>query len=457
MRPTRRLPLATGIALLTTLGTRAFAGVPPSVLAAAEHRMQSSFARRGLAYPPRGVTLIALKAEARLELWADSGTGWTFVRSYLVRAASGRLGPKLREGDHQVPEGIYRIDALNPDSRYHLSLHVDYPSPFDRTHAAEDQRARLGGDIMIHGGSLSDGCLPIGDAAVEEVYALAARVETPNVAVIIGPFDFRRVSPEVAMLRAGERPPWLGALYETLAAALQEFARPEDPTSPARARRTVVARPACKAYDEGDCVRRCRTGDAQSCARAGLMYRQGRGVAMDVAKAWTFLQTACDGGDGLGCAELGQLYLGDDGLRRDASRAAELAALACDAGDGHGCSDLVSLCAGRLIYPAPADQCSADALRRLAARAVATLQWECSGWGAYDCDTLATMYSPGDPETALRFASRSCQGGDPGGCDDLGRLYENEGDATRARALYRRACDAGYATACEHFGAAPEG
>jgi TPR repeat protein len=426
-------------------------------VAAAESRLASSFAERGVAYPPRAVTLIALKAEARLELWADGGTGWTFVRSYLVRAASGRLGPKLAQGDHQVPEGVYRLDALNPDSHYHLSLHVDYPNDFDRARATEDGRGRLGGDIMIHGGDLSDGCLPIGDAAVEEVYALAARVGPPNVAVIISPLDLRRVQPKAAAARAGQRPRWLGALYETITDALREFALPADTAPPATAQRTVAARPTCKAYDDGDCVRRCRKGDLQSCARAGLMYRQGRGVARDVAKAWTFLQKACAGGDGLGCAELGQLYLADDGLRRDASRAAELAALACDAGDGHGCTNLVQLCAERLIYPATGNQCSAEAIRRLAERAVATLQRECSGWGAYDCDTLATMYWPGDPETALRFASSSCQAGDPGGCDDLGRLYEDEGDAARARAFYRRACDAGYATACERFGSAREG
>jgi len=88
---------------------------------------------------------------------------------------------------------------------------------------------------------------------------------------------------------------------------------------------------------------------------------------------------------------------------------------------------------------------------------VAALQQDCNGWGAYDCHTLATIYSAGDPETALRFASRACEAGDPGGCDDLGRLYEDEGDTTQARALYRRACDGGYASACERFGALRDG
>jgi len=281
MLRTRRLPYLTGIALLSTVGTRAVAGVPAAVLAVAETRLASSFAQRAIAYPPRAVTLIALKGEARLELWADGGTGWTFVRSYLVRAASGRLGPKLGQGDHQVPEGVYRIDALNPDSSYHLSLRIDYPNDFDRARASEDGRARLGGDIMIHGGSLSDGCLPVGDSAVEELYALTARIGTPNLTVIISPMDLRRVKPSAATARAGERPRWLGALYEAIADALRDYALPAGDAPLLVARRTVVARPTCKAYDEGDCVRRCRKGDAQSCARAGLMYRQGR------ARPWT--------------------------------------------------------------------------------------------------------------------------------------------------------------------------
>src|SRR5438132_1427759 len=75
-------------------------------VARAEARLASQFASRGVVYPPSSVTLVALKSEGRLELWADDGGGWRFVKSYLVQATSGWLGPKLREGDHQVPEGV---------------------------------------------------------------------------------------------------------------------------------------------------------------------------------------------------------------------------------------------------------------------------------------------------------------------------------------------------------------
>jgi murein L,D-transpeptidase YafK len=62
------------------------------------------------------------------------GQGWAFIHSYLIRSGSGRLGPKLRSGDHQVPEGIYRVTGFNPKSRFYLSMRLDYPNEFDRSH-----------------------------------------------------------------------------------------------------------------------------------------------------------------------------------------------------------------------------------------------------------------------------------------------------------------------------------
>jgi TPR repeat protein len=368
------------------------------------------------------VTLVALKREARLEVWADGGAGWTFVRSYLVRASSGGLGPKRRAGDHQVPEGVYGIDALNPDSHYHLSMRIAYPNAFDRARAAQDGRSRLGGDIMIHGSNVSDGCLPVGDPAVEELFALTSRVGTDNVRVIISPLDLRRVDVSTACARATERPPWLRALYATIANALAELSVPSA-VPPAAPGRLFVRRPRCRAYDEADCVRRCGGGDMPSCARAGLMYELGRRAAADPAKAWHFLEKACAGGDALGCAELSQLYVADDGLRRDTARAAALAEAACDAGDGHGCRYLARLCIERLIYPGTPEQCSRAYSQRLYERAVATLQQDCAGWGAFDCYTLATMYADGDVPTAWRFAEASCRAGDPGGCEGFSRPH----------------------------------
>jgi hypothetical protein len=147
----------------------------------------------GLAYPPARVRLLGLKAEKRLEVYAaDAGGGWKSLASFPVLAASGGSGPKLREGDNQVPEGLYRIALLNPNSLFHVSLRVDYPNADDREHGRTDGRDRLGGDIMIHGGRASIGCIAIGDPAIEEVFLLAERCGLDHLDVLILPHDLRR-------------------------------------------------------------------------------------------------------------------------------------------------------------------------------------------------------------------------------------------------------------------------
>lgn len=88
-------------------------------------RLTPHFERAGVSYPPSRIAFVAIKEARKLELWAaNEDEALRFIREYEVLAASGRLGPKLREGDRQVPEGIYRIVLLNPNSRYHLSLRV---------------------------------------------------------------------------------------------------------------------------------------------------------------------------------------------------------------------------------------------------------------------------------------------------------------------------------------------
>lgn len=137
-------------------------------------------------WPPRSLTLVAFKEERRVEVWADG----RWLKSYPILAASGTAGVKRREGDRQVPEGIYRLTTLNPRSRFHLSIRVDYPD-------AEDARyGCTGSDIYVHGGAVSVGCIAIGDEAIEEVYRLSQNV--PNRWIIIVPWDLRRKNPPAA-------------------------------------------------------------------------------------------------------------------------------------------------------------------------------------------------------------------------------------------------------------------
>lgn len=125
----------------------------------------------GLPYPPREVFLRAFKHDAQLEVWAREDAGpFRLWHTYPVLTASGGPGPKRRAGDRQVPEGCYRIDRFNPESRFHLSLGLDYPNAADRI--LSDPKSP-GGDIFIHGKDVTIGCLPLGDAAIEELYLLA--------------------------------------------------------------------------------------------------------------------------------------------------------------------------------------------------------------------------------------------------------------------------------------------
>ncbi|OQX15012.1 MAG: hypothetical protein BWK73_07955 [Thiothrix lacustris] len=189
---------------------------------AAASRLAPYFQQAGVAFPPTAITLLAFKDSKRLELYARDPQGaWQQVRAYPIQAASGITGPKLREGDKQVPEGIYAIESLNPNSLFHVSLRLNYPNAFDQQMGLADGRAALGADIMIHGKAKSIGCLAMGDVVAEELFALAGWVGKENVRVVIAPTDFRQataVSVPVAPL-----PAWTEGLYATIRTELAQY------------------------------------------------------------------------------------------------------------------------------------------------------------------------------------------------------------------------------------------
>jgi murein L,D-transpeptidase YafK len=117
------------------------------------------------------------KQEKELELWVRNKNAgqYTFFKKIAICASSGELGPKRKEGDYQVPEGIYDISAFNPNSSYYLALQVGYPNKSDRI-LKTGQRA--GGEIMIHGNCVTIGCIPLEDDPVKDVYILC--VEARN-------------------------------------------------------------------------------------------------------------------------------------------------------------------------------------------------------------------------------------------------------------------------------------
>ena len=184
-------------------------------------RVAGAFAAAGLSYPPSRVAILAFKEERRLEVHAAARQEglWRPVLTYAILGASGGLGPKLAEGDLQVPEGTYAIESLNPNSRFHLALRIGYPNESDRERALADGRSKLGGDIMIHGGSQSIGCLAVGDPAIEELFVMAADAGLSSVQLLIAPRDLRSSSVD----GLPSAPGWISDLYSELARSLGRF------------------------------------------------------------------------------------------------------------------------------------------------------------------------------------------------------------------------------------------
>ncbi|MCL2700234.1 MAG: hypothetical protein FWE88_00915 [Phycisphaerae bacterium] len=190
--------------------------------AAARGRLAGPFRQAGLDYPPKEVLFVGIKDTAKLEVWGRAATDQPFrwIVTYPILGASGTLGPKLREGDRQVPEGIYDVESLNPNSRFHLSLRVSYPNAFDRRMGTADGRRNLGGDIMIHGGTASIGCLAMGDDVAEELFILAADTGIKNCSIILTPVDFRVRDLPATM---PPTPEWTNTLYQTIRQNLAEL------------------------------------------------------------------------------------------------------------------------------------------------------------------------------------------------------------------------------------------
>lgn len=177
------------------------------------------FQSAGVEYPPENITLLAIKERHILELWAGDGDSQKFIKRYFIWSASGDSGPKLVEGDKQVPEGIYKVTGLNPNSRYHLSIALNYPNEFDRTWAEVENRTNPGSDIFIHGKSYSVGCLAMGDKNIEELFILAVDTGIKNIEVIIAPRD-----PRKRTLEPKESDPvWVNILYRDIESAFLPF------------------------------------------------------------------------------------------------------------------------------------------------------------------------------------------------------------------------------------------
>jgi len=112
--------------------------------------------------------------------------------------------------------------ALNPLSNFDLSMELNYPNSYDHLQASLSHRKNLGNNIFIHGGDHSVGCIAIGNAAIQRLYPLVAKVGLDRVSVIIAPNDLRQQSP----LYEKTPPEWLPFLYAKIKVALSDYPLP---------------------------------------------------------------------------------------------------------------------------------------------------------------------------------------------------------------------------------------
>lgn len=132
------------------------------------------FRDHGIEYPAAEIFLRAFKREHTLEMWVRPVDQDTFVllKTYEICALTEKPGPKRVRGDLMTPEGFYYINNFNPQSGFHLSLGVNYPNEADIILNGKDGRPE-GGDIFIHGGCKTAGCMALTDEAIKEVYVIA--------------------------------------------------------------------------------------------------------------------------------------------------------------------------------------------------------------------------------------------------------------------------------------------
>lgn len=142
-----------------------------------EATVKQYFSDKSLSMEKFQVFLRAFKNEQILEVWIkEKGREqFTLLHTYDFCSSSGTLGPKRKEGDLQIPEGIYQINHFNPLSNFYLSLGINYPNESDKILSDKNPP---GGAIYIHGNCVTTGCVPITDDKIKELYVIA--VEARN-------------------------------------------------------------------------------------------------------------------------------------------------------------------------------------------------------------------------------------------------------------------------------------
>jgi murein L,D-transpeptidase YafK len=150
-----------------------------------------------------------LKREFELELWLAKDGRFEHFATYPICRWSGRLGPKLRQGDRQAPEGVYTVSKhqLNPASRWHRSFNLGFPNAYDRSHG------RTGSFLMVHGGCSSIGCFAMTNAVIDEIWQIVtAALANGQARFQVQVLPFRMTEPGLAARANHPSAPFWGQL-----------------------------------------------------------------------------------------------------------------------------------------------------------------------------------------------------------------------------------------------------
>ena len=184
--------------------------------------VKSYFLEKGILYQNFNLFIRAFKKERTVEIWVKEMTQekYELLKVYNFCATSGNLGPKRKEGDLQIPEGIYSINHFNPQSNFYLSLGINYPNASDKILS---DRRHPGGAIYLHGNCVTIGCIPLTDDKIKELYVMAVEARNNGQEKIpVHIFPAKLSGAQLTNLR-NDHPAVTSAFWENLKVVYDDF------------------------------------------------------------------------------------------------------------------------------------------------------------------------------------------------------------------------------------------